>query len=709
MVQFADQTAQPTQSEAQKPLRPFVQLLDPTQAHTLPGMVRRTGELAFSYPFQVLRGLADRTPIPPQPITETEKLASLRQEFKRHSGAELVFDRADMAPGEYYDRLPPLSRELQLRAAEILTQEVKKYPPGFFKDIDLKTFGIFAACISNTNDGFHVWNQRFGGYQWYGLYNMEHGAVGAFYDERQLRLTFHHETFHAIDNNKKGERKFPDHYESDNEAFKAALENRAPYSPLKISAKDLELLKQKARGNVLQEAVSAYSTKEANEDQAETWRHVMTNLPDALIQAAERSQLPGSQRILHAIAEFTSCTKKGISVDWLVDVALERVAPSNEKEPLGAKPKDATTALLGERHATPAHPHDAPLLAHVHANPEKEASEAEAIIQRVMEPITTAKKEFRVRGSAPDAFQPNLTLQGDIKEFASAAYEIAALEKRTNGKYQASADLSELLGILDAYHDVIERDYKVSSETRGIVAKTRKVILELLPERDRLFLGAKLVNPHYMRKIDRAIHFPGQPLEERRVERNIRRVAPATVRVDISSGVCISPDGLIITNAHVAKELHRKMPVQFPNGESYTGVCTVFDYERDLAVVKLENVTTKLPVARFARTNPPTDTFVIVVGQPYTYDHWHVSTGKITEYKSEHPWKGRYPLGGVVGNWWTEAGNSGSAIFDKEGNIIALHNSWDENTRLRHGIPLAECLQFMKENKLPFQYAESSK
>ena len=77
------------------------------------------------------------------------------------------------------------------------------------------------------------------------------------------------------------------------------------------------------------DAVSQYAEKNSREDQAETARHLMTWLPNSLVQAVEQPELAGSQRIIHVIQEFERSVPDGPGFQWFVDVALRRPPRGN--------------------------------------------------------------------------------------------------------------------------------------------------------------------------------------------------------------------------------------------------------------------------------------------------------------------------------------------------------------------------------------------
>lgn len=608
---------------------------------------------------------------------------NLQDRFLERTGARIVFSRNELAEGTYYDSLPPLPLERQVRAAEMAVREAQKYPKEFLAKIGLKTFGIFEACISHTNDGFHDYDPRYGGYRWYGLYNFGHGAVGAYYTDAQLPLTIHHEIFHAVDAHYRGE-KGTRHYESDNLRFSQAIQGDVRYPSLALPPSTLAELKKIARGFVLQDAVSAYTTKSPDEDQAETARHFMMNIADSLIQAAERPQLPGSQRILHILDQYRTCVGNGPDALWFAAVALG--VPQPESFPSKAPPQ----------------PNGADLGTTLKPSESLDPSE---ITRSLLATITNERRAFIVRGTAVDDYQPNLALQDDIRSFATTAKLLEGIQEKTKNRYRAEDDIREILGLLEAYEGFINLNYKVSRETRKIFQETRRELLDILPERPRRELLPRLLNWHYLGKVDRAIHAAfADKHNVKEIAATIRSAQPAVVLVDRASGFNINADGTILTNAHVTKELGRTMKVQFPNGDIFDGECTHIDEEIDLALLKLKDTRKKLPFVKFSNEEAPVGSEIVLIGQPDTYDGWHVSTGKIINYHPHpHTAVDGYPLGGIEHSGWTFWGNSGSPILNLKGLVVGTHNTYDDKRNMRCGVRYQPTIDFLKRAKAAFE------
>lgn len=262
-------------------------------------------------------------------LTGRRTLAPLVQAFEEYSGAKLVFDRRQLPPGQYHDMMPALPRGRRVSAAAICLREAQKYPPGYLGRAGLEVLGVFAACVGKRGDGTRPYNAALGGYRYYGIWNQANACAAAYYTDHQLALTFHHEIFHHID--AAAERAAGGDPDRDGDRrYCEALAGRAPYPTPAIRPADLAALKQVGQSDVLQGAVSEYAKKAIGEDHAETARHLMTTLADALVQVVERPGLPGSQRILYCLRRYGEAVEDGPGTDWFVEVALGRAAASTE-------------------------------------------------------------------------------------------------------------------------------------------------------------------------------------------------------------------------------------------------------------------------------------------------------------------------------------------------------------------------------------------
>lgn len=204
-------------------------------------------------------------------------------------------------------------------------------------------------------------------------------------------------------------------------------------------------------------------------------------------------------------------------------------------------------------------------------------------------------------------------------------------------------------------------------------------------------------NP-YLAKVDEVV-------EDTQVAREIRKAQPAAVRLGGGSGVNLASPGLVLTNAHVVDELHRKMTVAFPDGRSFEGTVIALSSHFDLALVALEGAN-DLPYAELADEAPAVGDTVVAIGQPGTrtpggeatnYQPWHVSVGQIRGFLPDI--LGRQSLGRTKHSAWTYWGHSGSPLFSVEGRIVALHNSWDSKTAMRHAVPWEAIVRFLQDHE----------
>jgi S1-C subfamily serine protease len=170
----------------------------------------------------------------------------------------------------------------------------------------------------------------------------------------------------------------------------------------------------------------------------------------------------------------------------------------------------------------------------------------------------------------------------------------------------------------------------------------------------------------------------------------LRAVQPAVVRIygdGAGTGVNLAAEGRVLTNAHVPERLGAELWVEFPDGSRYLGVCVRLDARRDLAELALANAIA-LPTAALAAAPPLVgDTFVLVghpggpTGDPPPF---RVIEGVLLELRT--PRDGLQALGAAAHDAPTAEGHSGSPLFDAAGGIIALHNSYNGRSGMRHAV-----------------------
>ena len=87
-------------------------------------------------------------------------------------------------------------------------------------------------------------------------------------------------------------------------------------------------------------------------------------------------------------------------------------------------------------------------------------------------------------------------------------------------------------------------------------------------------------------------------------------------------------------------------------------------------------------------------------GKSTGYKPFHVSTGAIRGI-SDNP-LGDQALGRAKHDAWTYWGHSGSPLFNEQGAIVALHNSWDSSTAMRHAVPHQAIVYFLDREKIAY-------
>jgi hypothetical protein len=585
------------------------------------------------------------------------RLDDLRGEFEAYSGTRLVFTRAELPRADYYEIMPELSGARAEAAAAIALREVKKYPPGYLGDIGLEAIGVFSGLASKKGDGFRPWSKQLGGYRYFGLWNGNDALVGAYYTDEQLPLTLHHEIFHHVDGAAGGKVNYAANFHSDDAAFRAAADGKKRYPALRLAAADLTALAARGDGYVLRTAVSDYAAKNAGEDQAETARHLMTSLPDALVQMARQPELAGSQRMLHVLAQYGRALDGEPGADWFVDVALDR---------RGTRARYAA-----------------------------EASRTVRLMQQRILPDGDGGP-FVIWGGE-DADGVNWTLRADLARFGAAAAALRTGRPAGTDDLLARAAI-RMIDLLDRYQRHVGGNWTLSPGTRQAFASARA----------QMTASAEAARPRanpYSAKVDAAI-------ADATVRAAIRRVQPAAVRLDNGSGWLIAADGVIITAGHVVDKLGKQASVLLPDGRRYTATTFAIDTRLDIAALRIDTAVAGLPVAPLAPAAPAVGTTAVCIGQPgrYTpdgeatgYQPFHVSVGRIRGFLPDR--LGAQALGRTKHDAWTYWGHSGSPIFDAQGRIIAMHNSWDSTTAMRHAVTWEAIVDFLARHRITYTTA----
>ncbi len=167
------------------------------------------------------------------------------------------------------------------------------------------------------------------------------------------------------------------------------------------------------------------------------------------------------------------------------------------------------------------------------------------------------------------------------------------------------------------------------------------------------------------------------------IEQVAAKVLPSVVSIDVAegsalgsgSGVVISSDGLILTNAHVAGQ--GNLSVTFSDGRSVRARLVKADPSTDLAVIKAQGITDATPITFGSSGDLRVGQEVVAIGAPLGLAGT-VTTGIVSALN--RPVIPQEGSGGgadsVIDGIQTDApinpGNSGGALVDMNGNLIGI-------------------------------------
>lgn len=149
------------------------------------------------------------------------------------------------------------------------------------------------------------------------------------------------------------------------------------------------------------------------------------------------------------------------------------------------------------------------------------------------------------------------------------------------------------------------------------------------------------------------------------------------------SGVIISEDGYIATNAHVvmndtSSALADTITIRLPNGAEYDAQCMGYDTDMDIAVLKID-VTGLVPAICGDSDNLSVGEELVIVGNPLGELGGTVTNGIVSATEREIEVSGK-KMTLIQTNAAINPGNSGGGMFDMAGRLVGIVNAKSSGT-----------------------------
>ena len=165
----------------------------------------------------------------------------------------------------------------------------------------------------------------------------------------------------------------------------------------------------------------------------------------------------------------------------------------------------------------------------------------------------------------------------------------------------------------------------------------------------------------------------------RRMQSKVREVVekntPATVGLltpqtgSAGSGVIVSPEGLILTAAHVV-EGSREVDVVFPDGNSVRGRVLGADRTKDQGMVQIMGNSGPWPFVELGESESlEVADWVVALGHPGGYDPVRTPPVRLGRVQSTNP------AGFFTTDCKLIGGDSGGPLFDLDGRLVGIHSS----------------------------------
>lgn len=200
---------------------------------------------------------------------------------------------------------------------------------------------------------------------------------------------------------------------------------------------------------------------------------------------------------------------------------------------------------------------------------------------------------------------------------------------------------------------------------------------------------------------------------------------------EAGSAVCIDNAGWVLTCAHCFGDTEgerraskKRRWLLFYTGLAVQAECRAWDAKRDLALLKIIAVESSatgkredgdVPTFHFVRLAsrcPPVRTPIVCIGQPGSedlessdnqptaYDLVEVSRGSFRGMVNNADPHDNSEIGTLKHDAWTYWGHSGAPLLrEADGALLGLHSSWDDQTAMRHGVPLMAIKHFLQKQR----------
>jgi S1-C subfamily serine protease len=148
----------------------------------------------------------------------------------------------------------------------------------------------------------------------------------------------------------------------------------------------------------------------------------------------------------------------------------------------------------------------------------------------------------------------------------------------------------------------------------------------------------------------------------------------------IGSGLIISADGYVLTNAHVVAMAEKEVDITLSSGSKYRAQIVTADEDADLALLKIEDKTVQFPYFDLSYTSPNLlGETVVALGSPAGYQN-SVSHGILSALHRSFTVKDESGNDHVYNNLiQTDAainpGNSGGPLVDLNGGLVGINSA----------------------------------